>query len=87
MFFPGVLGIGRLAMQADSLIKHDDYFNFEASDIHMRYNSKILAKRITVIAGNIHMEGEATFDTTGTCILYLHIFDGLFYTRCWFIGL
>lgn len=52
-------------MQADSVIKHDDFFNFEVSDIHMRYNSKILANRITVIARDIHLEGEATFDTTG----------------------
>jgi len=64
LVFTGVLGIGRLAMQALSLIDHSDHFNFECSNIHMRYDSTITANRITVDAGEIHMEGEAAFDVT-----------------------
>lgn len=56
-------------MQAESLVDHDEHFNFEASDIHMRYNSKITANQITIIAGDIHLEGEASFDVTGNFIL------------------
>lgn len=47
------------------MIDHKDHFNFEASNIHMRYDSKITANRITVIAGDIHIEGEASFHVTG----------------------
>ncbi|KAL4230250.1 hypothetical protein ACF0H5_010636 [Mactra antiquata] len=63
-FENGVLLIGRLAMQSGAVIDHTDHFNFEVSDIHMRYNSMITANRITVVATNIHMEGEASLDTT-----------------------
>lgn len=62
--YPGVLGIGRLAMQANSVIDHSDHFNFECSNIHMRYSSTITANRITVDAGEVHLEGEASFDVS-----------------------
>lgn len=52
-------------MQAESVINHEDHFNFEVSDMHMRYNSMITANRISIVAGDIYMEGEATLDTTG----------------------
>lgn len=63
--FPGVLGIGRLAMQANSVIDHSDHFNFECSNIHMRFSSTITANRITVDAATVHLEGEASFEVSG----------------------
>ena len=74
----GTLGIGRLAMQAESVIDHDTHFNFEASDIHMRYNSKVTANQITVISGDIHLEGEASFDVTGKLLFNLCLSQSTF---------
>lgn len=82
--FPGVLGIGRLAMQANSVIDHSDHFNFECSNIHMRFSSTITANRITVDAATVHLEGEASFEVSGklfslSCIA---IFYTAFFVIC-----
>ncbi|WAR26297.1 TENX-like protein [Mya arenaria] len=61
----GVLGIGRLAMQAEAVIDHDDHFNLESASIHMRFDSLISANQITVTAGEILMEGDAALDVSG----------------------
>jgi hypothetical protein len=61
----GTLGIGILALQANSLIDHSDHFHLEVSNLHMRYNSTISANRITIGATDVMMEGEASFVTTG----------------------
>jgi len=65
----GVLGIGRLAMQAESVIDHASHFNLESSNIHMRFASLITADQITVTAGQIHMEGDAALDVTGQSVI------------------
>ncbi|KAH3880016.1 hypothetical protein DPMN_003928 [Dreissena polymorpha] len=60
----GTLGMGKLAMQANALINHEDFFNMECAYIHMRFSSLISANRINVDAGEILMEGDATFDVS-----------------------
>ena len=71
----GVLGIGRLALQAGAIMNHSDHFNLEVSSMHMRYNSLISANRISVAGGEIIMEGEADLDVSGKCCRhYLRLF-------------
>ena len=51
-------------MQAGAKINHEDHFNLMASDIVMRFDSEITANQITIEAGSIHQEGEATLDVS-----------------------
>ena len=60
----GSLGVGQLSLQATSFINHEDHFSLMASDIMMRYASKISANKITIDAGSVHQEGEATLLVT-----------------------
>ena len=64
VYISGQLGIGQLSMQAKSMIEHEAHFSLIASDIMMRFSSKVTATQITIDTGSIHQEGEATLDVS-----------------------
>lgn len=64
-------------MQAITEIIHDTVLKLEVSDLMMRYDSHITADNITIIAGTIHMEGEAKLNTSGRSVVWDSPGDGM----------
>ena len=62
---PGVLKLGVLRLEAQSVMTYPYHMQLDVNYIMMRYKSRISAESVNIQATNVHIEGEAVIDTRG----------------------